>query len=144
MNVVEVNVWGVLLAAVSSMVVGSLWYTPAVFGKDWAKLTGVKLDKMRGATPKAMAWMYGSVFVSSIVMAYVLAAVTFLSVQFTHDSYLQDGLMWALWLWLGFTAGRLYVHDTFEMRRKKLTLLNASHELVTVLVMALILGWLHP
>ena len=144
MSVVEVNVWGVLLMAVSSMAVGSLWYMPAVFGKEWMKLTGVKMDKMRGVTPKAMAWTYGSVFVTSLVMAYVLAAVTFLSVYFTHDSYLQDGLMWALFLWLGFTAGRLYVHDTFEMRRKKLTLLNSAHELVTILVMALILGLLHP
>jgi len=145
MNVVEVSVWGVLLMAVSSMVVGSLWYMPASFGNEWMKLTKIKMSDMRGARdPKKMLWMYGSVFVASLVMAYVLAAVTYLSVQFTHDSYFQDGLMWALWLWLGFTAGRLYVHDTFEMRRKKLTLLNAAHELVTVLVMALILGWLHP
>jgi hypothetical protein len=144
MNVVEVNLLGVLLAAVSSMVVGSLWYMPAGFGKEWMKLTGVKMDKMRGVTPKAMAWTYGSVFISSLVMAYVLGAVTYLSVQFTQDSYLQDGLMWGLFLWLGFTAGRFYVHDTFEMRRKKLTLLNSAHELVTILVMALIFGWLHP
>lgn len=137
--------WGVLLAALSSMIVGSLWYMPGSFGKEWMKLTGVGMKEMRAARePRKAAWMYGSVFVASLVMAYVLAAVTFLSVHFTQDSYLQDGLMWALFLWLGFTAGRLYVHDTFEMRRKKLTLLNSAHELVTALVMALILAVLHP
>ncbi len=142
---IEVNVWGVLLAAISSMVVGSLWYMPGAFGKQWMKLTGVKMDEMRGARqPGKMAWMYGSVFVASLVMAYVLAAVSFLATRYTGDGYLQDALMLALWLWLGFTAGRLYVHDTFEMRRKKLTILNSAHELVTVLVMALIIGWLHP
>jgi len=36
------------------------------------------------------------------------------------------------------------VHDTFENRRKKLTVLNAAHELVTFLVMALIIGLLAP
>lgn len=145
MATIEVNVWGVLLAAVSSMVVGSLWYMPGAFGKQWMKLTGVKMDEMRGARqPGKMAWMYGSVFVASLVMAYVLAAVAFLATRFTGDSYLQDVLTMALWLWLGFAAGRLYVHDTFEMRRKKLTILNSAHELVTVLVMALIIGWLHP
>ncbi len=142
---IEVNVWGVLLATVSSMVVGSLWYMPAAFGKQWMKLTGVNMEKMRKSQqPAAMAWVYGSVFMASLVMAYVLAATAFLATRFTHDSYLQDTLMLALWLWLGFTAGRLYVHDTFEGRRKKLTILNSAHELVTVLVMALILGWLHP
>jgi len=141
---VDINIWGVLLAAASSMVVGSLWYMPAGFGKAWMKMTGVKMDKMRGTTPGDMIWIYGTVFVASLVTAYILAAVTFLAQQFTGDSYMQDALSVGLWLWLGFTAARLYVHDTFEMRRKKLTLLNAGHELLTVLVMALILGWLHP
>jgi len=141
---IDINFWGVLLAAASSMVVGSVWYMPNVFGKAWAKLSGVKLDQMGKGKPADMVWMYGSVLVASLVTAYILAAVTFLAQHFTGDSYLRDALMMALWLWLGFTAARLYVHDTFEMRRKKLTLLNAAHELVTVLVMALILGWLHP
>ena len=90
------------------------------------------------------AWMYGSVFVASLVTAYILAHVTFLAHHFFGDSYMKDALSTAFWLWLGFTAARLYVHDTFEMRRKKLTLLNAAHELVTVLVMAVIIGALHP
>jgi len=143
---VEVNVWGVLLAAISSMVVGSLWYMPAGFGKQWMKLTGITMEKMRGARQSStgMIWVYGSVFIASLIMAYVLAAMTFLATRYTHDSYLQDSLMLGLWLWLGFTAGRIYVHDTFEMRRKKLTILNSAHELATVLVMALILGFLHP
>ena len=142
---VEINYWAVVLAAVSSMVVGALWYTPATFGKAWMKMTGVGMKEMRVARqPGKAAWMYGSVFVASLVMAFVLAHVTFLAHKFFGNSYLNDALATAFWLWLGFTAARLYVHDTFEMRRKKLTLLNAAHELVTVLVMALIIGWLHP
>jgi hypothetical protein len=141
---IAINVWGVALAAVSSMVVGSIWYMPAVFGKPWAKMTGVKLEQMGKGKPGEMVWTYGSVFVASLVTAYILAAITFLAQQFTGDSYLQDALTMALWLWLGFTTARMYVHDTFEMRRKKLTLLNAAHELVTVMIMAVIVGLLHP
>jgi hypothetical protein len=140
---VDINYWAVVLAAVSSMVVGSLWYMPAGFGKAWMRLSGVKPDrsKMTGGT---MAWMYGSVFVASLVTAYILAHVTFLANTFFGDSFLSDALQTGFWLWLGFTAARFYVHDTFDMRRKKLTLLNAGHELVTVLVMALIIGLLKP
>ena len=141
---IDVNVWGVILAAISSMVVGSLWYMPQAFGKSWAQLTGVKLEKIGKGTPKQMAWTYGSVFLASLVTAYILAAMTFVDQQFFRDSYLYDAFNVALWLWLGFTAARIYVHDAFEKRRKKLTVLNAAHELVTVLVMALIIGWLHP
>jgi hypothetical protein len=136
---VEVNTLAVILAAVSSMVVGSVWYMPATFGKAWMKLTGVKPDRssMSGAQ---MGVMYGSVFIASLLTAYILAHVTFLSNQYFKDSFLMDALSTAFWLWLGFTAARLYVHDTFENRSIKLTVLNAAHELVTVLVMALIIG----
>lgn len=135
---VSVNYLAVLLAALSTMVVGGIWYTPRIFGKTWAKLTGVNLNK----TPKGgeMAWLFGSTFVASLVTAYVLAHVAFLSNNFFQNSFLQDALTTAVWLWLGFIVTRIYVHDAFEGRRKKLTLLNAAHELVAVLVMALIIG----
>ena len=140
---VEINYWAVVLAALASMIVGSLWYMPATFGKAWMRLSGIKLNR-KGMTPKTAAWMYGSVFLASLVMAYVLAHVTYLANRFFQDSFLQDALGTAFWLWLGFTAARLYVHDTFEGRRKKLTLLNAAHELVTALVMGVIIGLLRP
>ena len=142
---VEVNGWAVLLAALSSMVVGSLWYMPATFGTAWQKYTGVDIKKMRGdSNPAKMAWMYGSVFVASLVTAYVLAHVAFLAHNFFAGTFLSDTLQTAFWLWLGFTAARVYVHDTFEGRRKKLTLLTTGHELVTVLVMAWIIGAMKP
>src|SRR4051794_14480101 len=122
---VNVNGWAVLLAAVSSMVVGSLWYMPATFGNAWQKYTGVNAEKMRRSqSGDQMAWMYLSVFVASLVTAYVLAHVTFLANKFFGNSFLSDALQTGFWLWLGFTAARVYVHDTFEGRRKKLTLLT--------------------
>jgi hypothetical protein len=139
---VDVNWLAVVLAAVSSMVVGSIWYMPGVFGNAWMKMTKSKMGK--GASGAKMAWMYGSVFVASLATAYILAHVTFLANQFFQNSFLEDSLMTAFWLWFGFTAARIYVHDTFEERRKKLTMLNAMHELVTVLVMALIIGLIKP
>jgi hypothetical protein len=139
---VEINWLAVVLAAVSSMVVGSIWYMPNVFGNSWMKMTKSKMGK--GAKPAEMAWMYGSVFVASLVTAYILAHVTFLVNRFYVHSYLVDALFTAFWLWLGFTATRLYVHDTFEERRKMLTVINAMHELVTVLVMALVIGLIKP
>ena len=142
---VDINGWAVLLAALSSMVVGSLWYMPATFGKAWQRYTGVDAEKMRRSQSSGqLVWMYGSVFLASLVTAYVLAHITFLANKFFGNSFMSDALQTAFWLWLGLTAARIYVHDTFEGRRKKLTLLNSAHELVTVLVMALIIGALKP
>ena len=41
----EINYWAVLIATASSMVVGSIWYTPKVFGTRWSKLANVDMDR---------------------------------------------------------------------------------------------------
>ena len=46
----------------------------------------------------------------------------------------------AVILWAGFTAARFITHDAFEGRPSSLTVLNIAHELVTVLIMAIIIG----
>ena len=43
-------------------------------------------------------------------------------------------------LWAGFTAARFITHDAFEGRPSALTTLNIAHELVTVVIMAIIIG----
>lgn len=132
---VSANYVAVLLAAVSSMVVGSVWYSMKVFGKTWVDLAKVQ---MGGGKP--LAPMLGMTFVLSLITAYILAHVTFLSNHFFGNSFLQDAMTTAFWMWLGFTACRIAVHDMFEGRRKKLTLLTVGHEFVTFMVMGLIIG----
>lgn len=135
---VQVNALAVLLAGLSSMVVGSIWYAQGVFGKTWAKLAKVDMSKKVDATK--MAYLMGSVFLASLLTAYVLAHVAFLSNSFFGNSFLQDSLSTGFWLWLAFTAARIYTHDAFEGRRKKLTALTFGNEFVTIMVMALVIG----
>lgn len=137
---VQVNWWAILLATASSMVVGSIWYTPKVFGNAWIKLA--KIDKKK--IDKAGMMPILITVVVSLLTAYILAHVTFLSNHFFQNSFLQDALTTAFWLWLGLVAARIITHDAFEGRPRRLTLLTISHELVTLLVMGLIIGLLKP
>lgn len=135
---VAVNYLAVFLAGASSMVVGSIWYAKGTFGVRWAKLAHVDLDrKMSG---NEMAMLMGTTFVISLITAYVLAHVTFLSHHFFQNSFLQDALSTGFWVWLGFTALRFWTHDMFERRPGTLTLLSAGNEFATIMVMALIIG----
>ena len=132
---VQINVWAVLLATASSMVVGSIWYSQAVFGKQWMKLANVK------APASQDSWKpIATTLVVSLITAYVLAHVIFLSNEFFSNSFLQEAVTTSLWLWLGLTAARFITHDAFEGRRKKLTLINIGNEFTTILVMGLIIG----
>ncbi len=138
MGDVDVNYLAVFLAGVSSMVVGSIWYARGVFGNTWAKLAKVNMDrKLSGGQ---MAYMMGGTLLVSLLTAYVLANVVAITSSVSGNSFLEDSLMTAFWLWLGFTAARFFTHDAFEGRRKKLTALNLGNELVTVMAMALVIG----
>ncbi len=133
----EINVWAVILALASSMIIGSVWYSQSVFGKTWMKLAKVKtMGKEGGSVAKPIA----ITFVVSLITAYVLAHVAFLSNSFFHNSFLQDSLTTAFWMWLGFTAARIITHDAFEGRPMKLTAITVSHEFATIMVMGLIIG----
>lgn len=134
---VEVNFWAVLAAMASSMVVGSIWYAKGVFGKEWMRLT--KVDPSKGRASDIWKPMLITV-VASLVTAYVLAHVAYLSFKFFDNSFLSASLQTAFWLWLGLTAARFITHDAFEGRPMKLTSLNIGNELVTLMAMGLVIG----
>lgn len=133
---VEINLWGVLAAFVASMVIGSVWYSNSLFGKDWRKL--VKLDEKRAKKemPKAM----GVMVAMSLLTAYVLAHVAYLSYTFFDYSFLSAALQSAFWMWLGFIFTGAVMMGAFEQRPMKLTAINLGNSLVTFLAMGLAIG----
>ena len=76
----------------------------------------------------------------SFVTSWVLAGATFIAWKFYGGGFLASALVTGVLLWAGFIAARFITHDAFDRRPRGLTILNIAHELVTVLVMALIIG----
>jgi hypothetical protein len=134
---IELNWIAVVLAALSTMVVGSLWYGP-LFGKMWTKLAKIKTDPNFGAAQAVP--LYLTAFIGSFITALVLAISAFLAHDFYGGSFLTVAIVTGGVLWLGFTAARVNMHDSFEGRPKALTALTVLHEFVTILVMAVIIG----
>ena len=138
---VEINAWAVVLATVSSFVVGMIWYSPSVFGEMWRKL--IKMDKKTMENgPQPSAWVL--TVAGAAVQAYVLAHVTYLSYVFFDNSWMSSSLMTALWVWVGFQLSMAITHDSFEQRPIKLTAITAGNQLATLLAMGAIIGWLAP
>jgi len=133
---VQVNFLAVILAAISSMAVGAFWYSKPVFRTDWQVLIKLTDKQLALRATKALS----IAFFTSIVMAYVLAHVIFLSNHFFKNSFFQDAVTTSVWMWLGFQGLRVLMHDTFEQRRKKLTLINIGSDFTTIVIMGLIIG----
>lgn len=129
----EINWLAVVLATLSTMVVGSVWYTPKVLGDRWKRLARVEEG---GNAVVAIS----VTVVVSFVSAWVLAGASAIAWHFYGGTFFTNVLVTALILWAGFTAARFITHDAFENRPWQLTLMNVAHELVTFLIMALIIG----
>ena len=132
----DINYLAVILATLSSMIVGSIWYTPKVFGNYWMRAANVTPS---GKASDAVRPIVITVIVS-FVTAWVLAGAAFISWDFYGGSFLVNSLLTAIILWAGFTAARFITHDAFDGRPSGLTVLNIAHEFVTLVIMALIIG----
>jgi hypothetical protein len=135
---VEINWLAVGLATLSSMVVGSIWYAKPVFGNIWMKLAHI--DESKQPTGAAFARVMGITLVMSFLTAYVIAHVAAISKAFFDVSALESGINTAFWLWLGISTTTVVVHDLFEGRPTKLSLLTIGNQFFTIMAMGLIIG----
>jgi len=127
-----INYLAVAAAWLVNVVIGSYWYSPAGFGKQWAKLSGVNHMKMpeREAT-KAI----GFVAVSAALQAFALAVVLN-SLGITDAA---NGLVVGLVLWLGFTAATMVGVTLYQRLGWKFWWLNSSYFLVVMSINSLLL-----
>ncbi len=132
--VIDVNYWAVLIATISTMIVGSIWYTPKVFGNYWMRVAKVDMEDRNAVIPII------TTLIVSFISAWVLAMATQVAWTALGGSYLLVALLAGVLLWAGFTAARFITHDAFEGRPAGLTILNIAHELVALVIMAIIIG----
>ena len=128
---IEVNYLAVVVAAVSSTVVGSLWYGP-LFGKQWMALAGLSKEKLAQDKPN-MGKLYAAQAVASLVMAYVLFHFT------APAESLSMALEWTVWIWLGFVATVTLGNVLWHGRPRALWALENAYYLVTLFIMTAIL-----
>jgi Protein of unknown function (DUF1761) len=137
MRMHSINLFAVLVAAISTMVVGFLWYSPILFAKAWMREMGydledkAKMEEMRKSAGPA----YMGSFLASLVSAFVLA----LLLHWLHVQNLELGLMTAFHVWLGFVATVQLSGVLFMKQSMKLFAINTGYQLACYLAMGAIL-----
>lgn len=127
---VEVNYIAVVVATLFSMILGSFWYSNALFGKIWQEDSKVEMGKV--AATKA--------YVLTTVGALVLAYVTALFLGMLNVTTIQGGVQTGFWIWLGFVATTSLVHHVFEGKPMRLYFVNIGYHLVELMVIGAILA----
>jgi hypothetical protein len=138
MEFLGVNLWSVLVAAVATMVVGFLWYSPILFARPWMIAMGHDPDdKSRIAEmQKSAGPLYGISMLASLLSAFVLGKIID---GLTINTALY-GIKVAFAVWLGFVATVQLTDTLFGKKPIKLFLINTGYQLVCYLAMGAIIG----
>lgn len=124
------NIWITLLAAVSSFVVGGLWYSPMLFGKAW--------NAENGGPPTAghPAKVFGISFAFSLLAAACFAVLVGPSP--TLESSLRLGAL----VGAGLVAASFGINYQFAQRTFKLWLIDGGYHVAQFLLFGVVFGLL--
>ncbi len=129
----SINIWAVLVASLVSFGLGSFWYSPFLFGKEWMELTGNKNDPQN---TKGVWKHYLVHFVFTIVSFVILGFIA--SVTGLRTS--GDGAFIAFTLWLGFTLPLIVSELLWRKIPFKLALIDGIFWLITLVIGGGIIG----
>jgi hypothetical protein len=126
----NVNVWAVLVAAVSSFVLGGLWYSPALFGRKWNRDAG--MEGKQGGHP---ARVFGIAFVFALIAAAAFATLL------GADPEPARAIHYALVVGIGFVATSFGINYQFANRSFAMWAIDAGYHLAQFLLFALVLAY---
>lgn len=116
------------------MIIGSLWYSPLMFMKPWAKMTGIDKVKKEKLKKPMITGMTMGLFVS-----FVQAVVLGRTMQITSMGHWSYALMIATILWFPFIFLVMAQSYAYTMKSWKLLLIDAGYQLIGLWAMALVL-----
>lgn len=127
----NINYWAIVVSALSTFLIGGLWYSPAIFGKVWMKENGFTEETTKKSN---MIKVFGLSFFLALISSINLAM--FMGPE-------RNPAMGALWGFLagfGWVATFLGTYYLFEQKSFKLFLINAGYAIVSLTVMGIILA----
>ncbi|MFH0970643.1 MAG: DUF1761 domain-containing protein [Candidatus Diapherotrites archaeon] len=133
--VLGVNWLAVIVAAVVSLIIGNLWYSPSFFGKQWMRISGHSTKDMKKGTKGLSSDTMVKGFILLLVQAFVLAQLF----GWIVVSTVVDGVIIGFWVWLGFIAVTKMMSVLHGKKTIEWFYLSSGHYLVSTLAMSIVL-----
>ncbi|HEX7705235.1 MAG TPA: DUF1761 domain-containing protein [Thermoanaerobaculia bacterium] len=129
-NLASLNWIAVFLSALSTFVLGGLWYSPLLFAKMWQREANLSDEQLQAGN---QAVIFAWAFLLALISAFVLAL-------FIGDHGLPFGLTAGVAVGLGWVATSLGITFLFERRSARLTLIDAGYHVVAFTLMGTIIS----
>lgn len=136
MDLSNINFWAVLVATLSTFVVGWLWYGP-LFGETWMNATGLSEEQIRQGN---MGKIFGFAFIFELFMAFNLAMFFYGSPEGAEMINAGSGAFYGFLTGFGWIFFALAVNSLYEQKSWKYIFVNGGYWTVSFTIMGLILG----
>lgn len=123
--------FAIFVAAVAGFMVGAVWY--GVLSMPW-----MKAARIAPGSSNMSPVTFLTTFIAEIVMAWVLAGV--IGHLGVDQVTIRNGIISGAFVWLGFVATTLVVNHRYGGFGWDLTLIDAGHWLLVLLVMGAVIG----
>ncbi len=130
-----INIWELIVASLSTFVVGFIWYGNLLFGKSWQKLAGLSEEDIAKGN---IALIYGVAFVLNFVAAAFISIFAEIAMMLGTSAFLAG--LFAVVLCIGFVATSFGVNFLFSRKPLKLYLIDVGYMVVSFFVMGVIIG----
>jgi hypothetical protein len=127
----QMNIWAVLVAALSTFLIGGLWYSPAVFGKAWMRENNLSEEELKKSNTT-------KIFSIAFILA-IIAAINLAMFMGPEDKPAM-GALWGFLAGFGWVATFVGTHYLFERKSFTLFLINAGYSIVSLTLMGVILA----
>ena len=132
MDFSKINYFAVLVAALSTFVLGGLWYSPLLFGKAWMRSNNFSESDV---ATFSKARMFGWSFIFALVMSLNLSM--FLAAPGTNVTW---GIAAGALAGVGWVAMAIAIVGVFENKSWGYIAINGGYMIVAFVVMGAILG----
>jgi hypothetical protein len=132
MNLDQINWMAVVAAAISTFVLGGLWYSPLLFGEAWMRANGFTGQQVQGFNKTRT---FGGSFMFALIMSANLA-------MFLADpkTTVRWGIAAGALVELGWVACAIAVIGLFENKSWTYIGINAGYQIIAFMLMGAILG----
>lgn len=136
------NLTGILIGAIVAWLFGAAYY--GLLGKQWMAALGKTPEQCKAeyAAKSQLARISPFVlsFIAEIVMGLVLYGIL------THNGlfYARAGAISGAFCWFGFVLTTIVINNAYAGRSWRLSLIDAGHWLVVLVIIGAIVGYFGP
>ena len=119
----QINYLAVIVCTAVAMVLGSLWYSPVLFGNTWTKCAGLQIEEIeKKDTTKAMIISTISSFIGNMALASIIIM--------TQTATCGKGLALGALVSLGLMATSFLTCCVYEKRSLKLWMIHTVYYVI--------------